>query len=99
MKFVYRRSLTFVSFRVILRLYSKVGYIELEEDENELSHNNHMFQSIIETKKESSPFSSKMVRRESDIPHSNSTTAESNIFYLFPKFKEQVNFILKTCIL
>jgi hypothetical protein len=50
-----------------------VSYLELEEEEERLDVGN-MAQSIIQTQKqEPSPFAAKMIKRESDTPHSQST--------------------------
>lgn len=70
-----------VIYRVVLRLYPKVGYIELEEEEEEKLDCNvsgPMFQSIIQTPKEASPFSSKIIMRESNTAHTKKTSSESS---------------------
>lgn len=70
-----------VIFRVVLRLYPKVGYIELEEEEEEkldINVSGPMFQSIIQTPKETSPFSSKIIMRESNTTHTKKTSSESS---------------------
>lgn len=65
--------------RLVIRLYPKVGYIELEE-EIDNGHEFMMNQSIIQTQKqEPSPFTNKMIMRESDTSHSKTNTSSKCI--------------------
>ncbi|XP_065221759.1 autophagy-related protein 2 homolog A [Planococcus citri] len=55
--------------RMVLRIYPKVGYIELEEEMDD-GPETLMAQSIMQTQKqEPSPFTNKMIMRESDTSH------------------------------
>lgn len=54
---------------MVLRIYPKVGYIELEEEMDD-GPEILMAQSIMQTQKqEPSPFTNKMIMRESDTSH------------------------------